>query len=282
MKNLKKRKLAFATAIATLTASLSMFSSVSASASHLREYVVLSADASKGVAMVIDTEELPAFYGRDYEFPERVFCCSLLMLHSDFPLFAQVIEQVKYGDIIRFSGEGDIGQTEKAGVNNVVYDYNSEDDENTFEIVGSIFDTPSENFGSVTIDDETFMQVILDDGTRFIVEDGITYDDADKMLYQRSFPYKRGHCPVWVLPNEDGDVNSDNQVNSADAAVLLEEIALNAVGDTGKMNASENKAADVNGDGVIDAQDAAVVLSYTSEVGSGMLEGVTLKAYAAQ
>ncbi|MDE7120566.1 MAG: hypothetical protein K2O42_00180 [Oscillospiraceae bacterium] len=283
MEKLKKRKLALATAIVTLTASLSVFSSVPASAWNLREYVVLSIDVSDGTALVIPTDERPVFYKWNDDSPERVFCCKLLWLYSD-PLSVHVIERAEYGDVIRFSGKGDIGQTEIKGVNDIVYDFDTSDSENnTFEIVGSVFDAPPEHFGAVTMNGQTFMQVTLDDGTKFVVEDGITIEDIDKMLAQKpATEYEEGHCPVWVLPNEDGDVNSDDKVDSADAAVLLEEIALSAVGETGRMNASENQAADVNGDGIIDAQDAAVILSYSAEIGSGMLEGVTLKAYAAQ
>ncbi|MDE7120563.1 MAG: dockerin type I repeat-containing protein [Oscillospiraceae bacterium] len=198
-------------------------------------------------------------------------------------------KQLKYGDVLRYSDEVVVYYSEVCGVNvlELLHADTLQGDDasrNAVEVVGSVFDTPSEHFGSITVDDQTFLQITDRDGTKYVFEDGISYTDLEEFALQNSNEeyYKENGHPIWVLPNEDGDVNSDDKIDSADAAVILEEIALNAVGETGRMNASENQAADVNGDGVIDAQDAAIVLSYASEVGSGMLEDVTLKAYAAK
>ncbi|MDE6088523.1 MAG: hypothetical protein K2G25_09080 [Oscillospiraceae bacterium] len=280
---MKKRKLAIATAIVILIASLSVFSGVPASAEwNNDELFVISTDFSNGRALVAYPQKLFEPEGNsDYLRDELKFH----FYEMDMP----ATKQWKYGDILRYSDEVGVYYTEVCGVNILELlnaDTLQADDasRNAVEVVGSVFDTPSEHFGFVTIDDQTFLQITDRDGTKYVFEDGISYTDLEEFALQNSNEeyYKENGHLIWVLPNEDGDVNSDDKVDSADAAVILEEIALSAVGDTGRMNASENLAADVNGDGIIDAQDAAVVLSYTSEAGSGMLEGVTLKAYAAQ
>ncbi|MDE5885163.1 MAG: dockerin type I repeat-containing protein [Oscillospiraceae bacterium] len=301
-----KKKFAFATVVAMLGTCFSMFSSVPVFADdsdHSSDFVVVYSDASEGYALLISNGRT---YAKHYSTPEAAASCCTVELTAGDPLAKQVIEQAKYGDIVRYTGNS-LVSTCLDGINSLsripIYDdmYTHPEDplkwewhypeDDTFEIVGSVFDMPACDVSSVTIDGQTFLKLTLMDGTNYVIEEGISYKDMAKIastgfdeeisLADMEFEGK-DHCPIWVLPNEDGDVNSDNEVNSADAAVILEDIALGAVGDTGRMNASENQAADVNGDGVIDAQDAAIVLSYASEVGSGMLEGVTLKAYAAQ
>ncbi|MDE6729990.1 MAG: dockerin type I repeat-containing protein [Oscillospiraceae bacterium] len=215
----------------------------------------------------------------EYPFAGDDMTCRFHIMGTNSPEFAQIAEQLKYGDVIRHSDQSLLRVNPIEGISNIAYD----SDDGIVEIVGSVLDTPIGDFDAVTIGDETFMLITGRDGTKYVIESEVTYDDVNEFIWRRSTDeYHKEEHAIWVLPNEDGDVNSDNEVDSADAAVILEDIALNAVGDTGKMNASENQAADVNGDGAINAADAAIVLSYSSEVGSGMLEGVTLKAYAAQ
>ncbi|MDE6729994.1 MAG: hypothetical protein K2J71_04380 [Oscillospiraceae bacterium] len=279
MKKLKKRKLALAMAITMLTASLSMFSSVSVSAKfYLDQLVVISNLESGGLLIATPQDiDMSQVTDRSYSIEHDVCCCFYIMYEAD-PMFSSVVKQAKPGDIIQYFGDGYFGSTCLAGINIMGYDSDGD-----VEIVGSVFDTPIGNFETVTIGDQTLMQMTDGDGTKYVFENEITYDDLEQFVWNKfTDEYRKEKHAIWVLPNEDGDVNSDNEVDSADAAVILEDIALSAVGDTGRMNASENLAADVNGDGVIDAQDAAIVLSYSAETGSGMLEGVTLKAYAAQ
>ena len=266
MKKLKKRKLAFATAVATLTASLSVFSGVTASAEWLgTELVVIGANPESKYIMV--------------SYPDEEFFGTFLKMYTTGAEFAQIAGQIKCGDIIRHTNGGEMFALASPGIADAGFAY----DDGAVEIVGSVFDTPIGDFSTVAVGDQILMQATNYDGTKYVFENELTYDDVKQFVWGRfTDEYHNEEHAIWVLPNEDGDVNSDDKVDSADAAVILEEIALNAVGDTGRMNASENLAADVNGDGIIDAQDAAVVLSYTSEAGSGMLEGVTLKAYAAQ
>ncbi|MDE6088525.1 MAG: hypothetical protein K2G25_09090 [Oscillospiraceae bacterium] len=279
MKKLKKRKLALATAIATLTASLSIFSSVPTSARFYLDQLVVISNLESSNLLVTTPQDIDMNQMTDssYSIEHDVRFCFYIMYAAD-PMFSSVVERAKPGDIIQYFGDGNFGTTDMAGINIMGYD-----SDGAVEIVGSVFDTPIGNFDAVTIGDETLMQMTDGDGAKYVFESEVTCDDVEQFIWRKSTDeYRKEEHAIWVLPNEDGDVNSDNEVNSADAAVILEDIAMSAVGDTGKMNASENLAADVNGDGIIDAQDAAVVLSYTSEVGSGMLEGVTLKAYAAQ
>ncbi|MDE5754417.1 MAG: dockerin type I repeat-containing protein [Oscillospiraceae bacterium] len=291
-----KKKLVLVTAIATLTASLSVFSSLPSSAKvgQSSEMIVIDVEATSVLVAIPELwDSTPTGH--------RVLC-NFYTLGTESPEFAPIAEQVKYGDMIHFSGDGEVVFTAVIGINGMY----CESGNCELEIVGSVLDEPFENFDSVTVDGQTSIQITGADGTRYVFEEGavfnevaafvcwehdagytgIYYDkgtDSDKYSEELANEYNResGH-PIWIRPNEDGDVNSDDKVDSADAAVILEDIALNAVGETGRMNASENKAADVNGDGVINAKDAAVILSYSAQVGSGMLEGVSLKAYAVQ
>ncbi|MDE7120567.1 MAG: dockerin type I repeat-containing protein [Oscillospiraceae bacterium] len=272
MKKLKKRKLALATAVATLSACFSVFSNVLAFAEWQGdEFVVIDTDPVNACILVAEPE---------YPFVGDDMTCRFHTMGIQTPEFAQIAEQLKYGDVIRHSDQSLLRVDPIVGISNIAYD----SDDGIVEIVGSVFDTPIGDFDAVTIGDETLMLITSRDGTKYVIESEVTYNDVNEFIWREDSEeyYKESGHPIWILPNEDGDVNSDNEVNSADAAVLLEDIALSAVGETGRMNASENQAADVNGDGVIDAQDAAVILSYSAETGSGMLEGVTLKAYAAQ
>lgn len=70
-----------------------------------------------------------------------------------------------------------------------------------------------------------------------------------------------------------GDVNTDNEVNAADAAEILAESALTGSGQAGHFTDAQKTAADVNNDGMIDASDAAYILAYAAAVGSGEASG---------
>ena len=300
---MKKKKLALATAIATLTAGFSMFASVPASADRLSDEMIVIevGDRFALVAVPELTDSIPTY---------RSMLCSFYFLSTESPEFAPIAGQVKYGDVICCSGYDSRCTTEIVGINSMYFDEDEDESNCKMEIVGSVLDTSFENCSPITVDGQTFIQITGSDGTRYVIENEANYSAVDDFLswendggyngvfYSDLVPtpevpveyseelankYNResGH-PIWIRPNEDGDVNSDDKVDSADASVILEEIALYGVGDTGKMNTSESKAADVNGDGVINAKDAAVILSYSAQVGSGMLEGVSLRAYTGQ
>ncbi len=66
-----------------------------------------------------------------------------------------------------------------------------------------------------------------------------------------------------------GDVNSDRQVNAADAALLLRAASAIGSGGASGLTADQQNAADVNGDGTMNAMDAALILQYAAYVGSG-------------
>ncbi|MDE6088524.1 MAG: dockerin type I repeat-containing protein [Oscillospiraceae bacterium] len=267
-----RKKLTLATSVAILSTCFSVFSNILAFAEWQGdEFVVIETDPVNACILVA-TPEYP-FAGDD-------MTCRFHTMGIQTPEFAQIAEQLKYGDVIRHSDQSLLRVDPIVGISNIAYD----SDDGIVEIVGSVLDTPIGDFDAVTIGDEMLMRITSRDGTKYVIESEVTYNDVNEFIWREDSEeyYKESGHPIWILPNEDGDVNSDDKVDSADAAVILEEIALNAVGDTGRMNASENLSADVNGDGAINAADAAIVLSYASEVGSGMLEGVTLKAYAAQ
>ncbi len=77
-----------------------------------------------------------------------------------------------------------------------------------------------------------------------------------------------------------GDVNSDKQINAADAALLLKAASLAGSGAASGLNADQEQSADVNGDGVYNASDAALILQYAAYAGSGGI--LTLEAYLAE
>ena len=77
-----------------------------------------------------------------------------------------------------------------------------------------------------------------------------------------------------------GDVNSDKQINAADAALLLKAASLVGSGAASGLNADQEQSADVNGDGVYNASDAALILQYAAYAGSGGT--LTLEAYLAE
>ncbi len=77
-----------------------------------------------------------------------------------------------------------------------------------------------------------------------------------------------------------GDVNSDKQVNAADAAQLLRAASAIGSGGTSGLTADLESAADVNQDGTFNAVDAALILQYAAYVGSGGT--LTLDAFLAE
>ncbi|MDE6729992.1 MAG: dockerin type I repeat-containing protein [Oscillospiraceae bacterium] len=232
-----------------------------------------------------------AWEGEAHANDKRGMTYNFYKLDKSIPEMAKIAGNLKYGDVIRYTGTGEMVF---AG-NPLIDDMSFTSGEGKLEILGSVVTAPVQgNFTAVT-DKDNVTYILMNDAdydTCYMIESRADHNTiADFLAWvsedhtndskPHKFDWKKDGA-FWIRPNEDGDVNSDNEVNSADAAVILEDIALSAVGDTGRMNASENQAADVNGDGAINAADAAIVLSYSSEVGSGMLEGVTLKAYAAQ
>ncbi|MDE7120562.1 MAG: dockerin type I repeat-containing protein [Oscillospiraceae bacterium] len=244
--------------------------------------------------VVVDMMDDAVYVAWDGEAPEndkRDMTYHFYKLDKSIPEMAEIADELKYGDIIRYTGTGEMVF---AG-NPLIDDMSFTSGEGKLEILGSVVTAPVQgNFTAVT-DKDNVTYILMNDAdydTCYMIESRADHNTITDFLTWVSedhtgdskphkFDWKKDGA-FWIRPNEDGDVNSDNEVNSADAAVILEDVAMSAVGDTGRMNASENQAADVNGDGAINAADAAIVLSYSSEVGSGMLEGVTLKAYAVQ
>ncbi len=71
---------------------------------------------------------------------------------------------------------------------------------------------------------------------------------------------------VWT---NGGDFDSDGEVNSADAAEMLNYSALSGALATGTLTTTQQDAGDLNGDGIVDAADAANVLVYSAQKGTG-------------
>ncbi len=66
-----------------------------------------------------------------------------------------------------------------------------------------------------------------------------------------------------------GDVDSNMQVNAADAALLLKAASAIGSGGASGLNASQELCADVNSDGAFNAADAALILQYAAYTGTG-------------
>ncbi len=66
-----------------------------------------------------------------------------------------------------------------------------------------------------------------------------------------------------------GDVNSDKQINAADAAALLKAASAIGSGGASGLTDAQKTAADVNADGTFNAVDAALILQYAAYLGTG-------------
>ncbi|MDE5754415.1 MAG: dockerin type I repeat-containing protein [Oscillospiraceae bacterium] len=214
--------------------------------------------------------------------------CRFYRLDMNSPELAPIAPGLKYGDVIYYTGTGEMTFAGKTGIDDMSFTSGEGKMVKSGSVLGGWF----KSFAPVVTDERVVVRITDADEIEYVVENEIDYDTlADFIEWENTSGYT-GSQPgkyteetgqmIYIRKNEDGDVNSDDKVDSADAAVILEEIALYGVGGAGKMNTSESKAADVNGDGAINAKDAALILSYSAQVGSGMLEGVSLKAYAAQ
>ncbi len=87
----------------------------------------------------------------------------------------------------------------------------------------------------------------------------------DPLYFPYSLNMGKGYASTYVL----GDLNTDNTIDAADAAVILTAAAASGSGTDTGLNNGYKSAADVNDDGVFDATDAAKVLEYAAYAGSG-------------
>ncbi len=76
------------------------------------------------------------------------------------------------------------------------------------------------------------------------------------------------------------DVDQNDSINAADAALLLKAASAIGSGGTSGLTADQETAADVNQDGTYNAVDAALILQYAAYIGSGGT--LTLKAFLAE
>ncbi len=66
-----------------------------------------------------------------------------------------------------------------------------------------------------------------------------------------------------------GDVDRSGSIDSSDASIVLQEYALLATGQSGKLTAEQTRSADVNSDGSVDSSDASTILSYYAYTATG-------------
>lgn len=91
-----------------------------------------------------------------------------------------------------------------------------------------------------------------------------------KFLFESDrVPYGIGNRTSYKSTYALGDLNTDSNVNAADAADILTAAANVGAGQNSSLNNGQKSAADVNGDGGFDATDAAKVLEYAAYAGAG-------------
>ena len=108
----------------------------------------------------------------------------------------------------------------------------------------------------------------------------------DDIEYANSVEYTSGWIRIKdteeeVTPSTGtlGDVNSDGNVNSSDAALLMSNAAQYAVQGSSNFSEAQEKNADVNQDGKFNSADAAIILNYAAAIGAG--DSTTLEKCAA-
>lgn len=70
-------------------------------------------------------------------------------------------------------------------------------------------------------------------------------------------------------PKMTGDIDGSGNIDSSDASIVLQEYALLATGQSGKMTETQAMFADVNADEAIDSSDASLILSYYAYTATG-------------
>ncbi len=163
-------------------------------------------------------------------------------------LINRVCQTVDYGDIIEYRGSGLVFT--QGTMYNLTSRYENNDSD-SFEKIGTIFDNPTSDAESKIVDGESVIAVHPADGSTYLIGRGA---EADKILVE-----------VELL----GDVNSDDTVNASDAAVILISAAEVGAGEELGLTDVQKAAADFNSDGVINASDAAQVLIQAAKAGAG-------------
>ena len=154
-------------------------------------------------------------------------------------LLNQLSESVKYGDIIEYRGNSLVWTT-GTQFNELILD-ESKSINDSFEIIGNIFENPTLDVESKDINGESVIFVHPADGATYLIERGST----EQILID-----------LKLYPNQQGDTNDSNDVNIIDVISLNKYII-------GVRSLSESAipAADMNSDGNINSEDSLALLN---------------------
>ena len=154
-------------------------------------------------------------------------------------LLNQVSESVKYGDIIEYRGDS-LDWTTGTQFNVLILD-ESKIANDSFEIIGNIFENPTSDVEIKEVNGKSVIAVHPFDGATYLIEQG----SIDQHLVDFS-----------IYPNQKGDTNDSNDVNIIDVISLNKYII-------GVRSLSESAipAADMNSDGNINLEDSLALLN---------------------
>ncbi|MBR3629737.1 MAG: hypothetical protein IKN55_04605 [Oscillospiraceae bacterium] len=137
--------------------------------------------------------------------PGIMFDTCLLYEESD-EVIGNVCRSVVYGDILEYHGSNLM--VESGGAYNAMYRIDS-DGTDSFEKIGSIFDSPTEDAKIINVDGESVIAVRSADGDTYLIYPGTPgVTRIELKLYEEAKPLY-------------GDFNHDGEVNASDATVIL-------------------------------------------------------------
>jgi hypothetical protein len=239
-----KKTIAMLTAMVTILASATILpATAEESIQETNTFVVLKKTETSLTVLNIDEDA----YHRTYSWQDVVCADTYIFGHcygSDTMVQALIADS-EYGDIIEYSGPG-LERTETTGMNcihrmYVQSDVDSEEevpmsDDDHFEKIGTVFETPQDTVGSKTVNGEELITVTVADGTVYTIgKDPALSTSAENIFYTAEEYRNMEYLPLRVLQSEAestvfGDINGDGKVDASDAAVILEYAAANGAG----------------------------------------------------
>lgn len=119
-------------------------------------------------------------------------------------------------------------------------------------------------YGMVDKNNNTVIPLLFDDIS--VVHNGVAYAILNEEVYRLEITPEAGASSGEL---EDGDLDGDQKINSADAALILKSCAELGIGNPSGLTPAQEAAADVDKNGTINAVDAAYILKYAARVGAG-------------
>lgn len=195
-------------------------------------YIVLKINNNKVVVLLrIGKKSLHARVSGD----EYKLLGDTIVAHSD------ICPNVEYGDIVVYQGN-DLMMQCGTSYNAVGKDLDMapEDADAIFEKIGTVFDNPTADIESRTIDGKPFLAVRMANGATYLIGQG-----SDDDIY----------VDITLCPNQQGDVNDSNDVDIMDVITMNKYIL-----GLRELSESAVPAADLNHDGNLDAADSLAIL----------------------